>query len=268
MAKSKRAPIEFSATSLMGAFEAALNWTTEVDEGGIFWFRGVNDANFDLEPGAYWRKDYDEFPPLLDLVQEGRAFSEIGELDDWKTYYFAQHNGIPTRLLDWTESFSAALFFALDGWNGETTPCVWVIRPACLNELSTGWYGIVTPEQNKELELWLPRKIKDGSRKATSADRLGNYDSSLPLAIYPRKGNNRMIAQQGTFTVHGTRKIKLNKWIVNRSSQHTAMICKIKLENLSKEKSLAQLTTLGVRRHTMYPDIANYIAYLRDAYQW
>jgi hypothetical protein len=266
--KSKSAVTEFYASSLVHAFELALKWTTTVNDGGRFWFRGINNMLFELEPGAYWREDYDELPPLLDFVQEGRAYADIGELDDWKTYYFAQHSGIPTRLLDWTESFSAALFFALDGWDGKTTPCVWIIRPECVNKLSVKWDGIITPEQNKELELWLPQPIKTGAKKITTKDGKWIYDSSKPLAIYPRKGNNRIIAQQGTFTVHGTEHLKLNEWIVKRTSKHSELICRVILKDLPKEESLRSLQMLGIRRHTMYPDLANFILYLRDAHGW
>src|SRR5579863_2893460 len=101
MAGPSNAVTTLSANSLVQAFETALTWTTKVNDGGTFWFRGVNNADFELQPGAYRRSDYDEFRPLLDFVQEGRAYADVGELSDWKTYYLAQHHGIPTRLLDW-----------------------------------------------------------------------------------------------------------------------------------------------------------------------
>ena len=128
---AKRALKEFHAESLAEAFEVTLKWTTQVKDGGIFWFRGVKDSSLELEPGAYWRSSYEEFGPLIDFVQGGGAFTTVGNLREWKTYYLAQHHGIPTRLLDWSESFSAALFFALDNWKGRSTPCIWVVRPEC-----------------------------------------------------------------------------------------------------------------------------------------
>lgn len=35
--------------------------------------------------------------------------------NDWNKYFLMQHYGIPTRLLDWTESALVALYFSISG---------------------------------------------------------------------------------------------------------------------------------------------------------
>ena len=253
--------------SITEAINKAMDWIKPSDQEDFWWYRGVNDSKLELLPGAYWRKGYDEKRSLLDFVQEGRAYAHIGELDDWRTYYLAQHHGVPTRLLDWTESFLSALFFAIDGWNGKTVPCVWILRPGLLNKLSINWRGIVTPEQNKELEMWLPTKIRTGPKSIAHKEG-GSYDSRLPIAIYPRKENARIVAQQGTFTVHGTEPLKLNEWIYQRHRNPKSILCRIDLTGLTREIALAQLSALGARRHTVYPDIDSYVGYLKQKHGW
>ena len=252
----------------MQAFEASMDWIKTHPNAGYFWFRGVNNIAHSLLPSAHWRKDYQEWEPLLDFVQEGRAYAPVGELDDWRTYYLAQHHGIPTRLLDWTESFLAALFFALDRWDGQTTPGVWILRPELLNEISISWQGIVTPEQNRELDIWLPSAIRRGPVMKTTIDGKYIYDNKLPLAIYPRKENARIVAQQGTFTVSGTEIVELDHWIGSRHKNPKSVICRIDLERMDRESTLHQLSALGARRHSMYPDVTNYVEYLKQKHRW
>jgi len=50
-------------------------------------------------------------------------FKRMGHIhhndEDWNLLFTMQHHGVMTRLLDWTESFAVALFFAYDNWNSE-----------------------------------------------------------------------------------------------------------------------------------------------------
>ncbi|MBK7926716.1 MAG: FRG domain-containing protein [Bryobacterales bacterium] len=254
-----------TAGSLMEAFEAAMAWMGPEFGNQHYWFRGVTNRSFGLTPGAYWRQEYDELENLIYLVQEGRSYCQVGELDDWRTYYLAQHHGIPTRLLDWTESFTSALFFALDGWDGETTPCVWIVRPDLLNEQSISWRGVITPEQNKELNIWLPRSIAQGRKRIQSEGYW--YDNGLPVAIYPRRENARVIAQQGTFTVHGTEREGLEEWVLSFENPNE-VLHRVDLEGIDGTAVMGQLRALGVKRHFIYPDVDNYVKHLRQVFGW
>ena len=191
---------QYTADTLIQALSFAQGWMKANASEDICWFRGVTDASLSLLPSAYWRTGYDEFQTLLQFSQEGRAFADVGEVDDWRTYYLAQHNGIPTRLLDWTENFITALFFATDGLKDGTNPCVWIVRPTQVNKLSLSWPGLISPERNDEVNAWMPTRIAAGPSKITTKDGQWVYDNSRPLALYPRKNNARMVAQQGTFT--------------------------------------------------------------------
>jgi FRG domain len=58
------------------------------------------------------------------------------ETDQW--LFLAQHVGLPTRLLDWTESSLVGLYFALQ----YSKPVVWMLDPFALNrecETPGGW---------------------------------------------------------------------------------------------------------------------------------
>ena len=65
------------------------------------------------------------------------------KLEDGELYELMQHYAVPTRLLDWTEGASIALYFAIrmrvfgkQELPTEKIPCVWMLNPSWLNHKS------------------------------------------------------------------------------------------------------------------------------------
>jgi len=96
------------------------------------------------------------------------------------------------------------------------------------------------------------------------------YDSANPIALYPRKNNARLIAQQGTFTVHGTLRVALDSWITEKApTSHHRLICKIVFSRkLKSDTVMAELADLGLRRSTIYPDLQNFVLEMKERQGW
>ena len=124
-----------------------------------------------------------------------RAGNLLGAgLSSWDILFLMQHHGVPTRLLDWTESLGAALFFALSNAGADID--IWMLDPYTLN--------FQTCKNPEILDV-------DADFHATYFDYFIKAKDPTPpewdtaVAIYPRRQNPRLASQHGVFTLHSKR---------------------------------------------------------------
>ena len=110
-------------------------------------------------------------------------FREFEPKNDWDLLALAQHHGLPTRLLDWTFSALAALWFAVRN----------------LPEKK---------DNGKDFEngvVWVLCAIVDDFRLDTKHS--GPFDNKSRTRIFrPKAISPRIVAQSGVFTVHRLQK--------------------------------------------------------------
>ena len=182
--------------------------------------RKFGHAKTEAEKDAFLRSERSNFE-----VFKARAISHVTDHNytDWHWLTLAQHYGVATRLLDWTDNPLVSLYFAT---LHATTP---EGKPAFLDE--------------------------DGAVYIAHPSTLYVADSSSPFAnekhglFYAPHLNQRLIAQGAVFTVHK------NPW---EEFDDKHIIWKVRITASFKKDLVTTLPRYGFSRRTMYADFDSF----------
>lgn len=238
------------------------SWSQNDTGGEGLWFRGVKRMSHALLPGAYWRKQCDEESIFLSFKAAAPSYVIYRPGNDWDWYVLGQHYGLPTRLLDWTESPLIAFYFALTEEGGKCItpdstdpPGVWIIDPVNLNKATQGSDNacLFIPDE-KRLKYWLPAQCGRGKQVQALPEHLDLIDNSSPVAIFPFRDNPRLVAQRGVFTVHGINELPIDEvYRVNKSTDGSK-ITKILIDPDACSRLLRDLRTMGINQTMLFPE--------------
>jgi hypothetical protein len=242
----------------------------DVRENEDWWYRGQASTHklrpslfrlleqkfteIDGDPKSIYELEYDLYFEFSCL---GPGMQETG-LSSWDKLFYMRHHGLPTRLLDWTESLGIAIFFALSSASrtGEGLPVIWVLNPARLNELVL----------EVDRDLYSPRYLGydwENDEEWDYEDFLifasGKFDWEGPVAIYPEQKNPRMRSQHGLFTIFGEIVEPLEK-------QFPEVLRSVEIPEVAIPAAHEFLDEAGIDESVVYPDLDGFVAAMLGRY--
>ncbi|MFK5895149.1 MAG: FRG domain-containing protein [Pseudomonadota bacterium] len=200
-------------------------------------------------------KDYSLLPKALRLDEAGnrkyskrviRGFLDQFKIDsyqymenpwdikndiEWMLY--AQHYGIPTKLMDFTTSHIISLLFAVENSfqdESEDDSIVYFLNPTALNN-----------------------KIKLQSQIINISDdsKISSEGHDGPFVVQGRKLNSRINAQKGLFVLFQDDDSALNKGLDD------LFLRKLKINGEYKKNILASLYSMGISFTHIYPELTS-----------
>ena len=207
-----------------------------------YWYRGQPDASKSLVPSLHRCYSRD------DERQMNRTFMRLAperyprcpaddRIDEWMC--LMRHYGLPTRLLDWTESPLIAAFFAVSlGVNGaEADAVVWMLSPARLNA-AFGFEDRVWPMGSAAARTLLAPAFEEAPEPPAPV-----------LAVEGKVIDPRMSFQLSKFTIHG------EETPLETRPGAEMYLSKFVIPARSKPDFRVQLWQLGIRPSTIFHDI-------------
>ena len=219
------------------------------DERNIWW-RGHAHNSWALVPKIGRKHPEEEQNLSLRFINKTRVrYSKSPAKGDWGSWLFlAQHYGLPTRLLDWTESPLVALYFACCGteyYNESGT--VWACIPGKLSGCEIGEETIQVIG-NDLVDLICGAAF---SRSAAEEDKTKKI-----LPILTDHFDLRHLVQSSCFTIHGY------FTPLNKLPNCENFLARIEIPSSCKGMLLETLEFLEIHRAHLFPDLENLSSHL------
>jgi hypothetical protein len=236
------------------------------------WFRGCRKAKYRLLPSMY-RHDTRKTAAQLTAAEQRvmdrfRARSlpygtRDFATDPWELLFCMQHHGVPTRLLDWSESPLVGLYFALMPASRnpgrasaveKSDAAVWILDPVAWNQ-----HGIRMHD-----------KAFDGGILSYTASAADSYKPGediskmyeYPVAIHGCYNSPRIVAQRGVFTVFG-RHIRPMETQHRNGRFDVAALTKVVIRATRLAAYREALLSNGLTESAVFPDLDGLAAELR-----
>jgi hypothetical protein len=216
-------------------------------------FRGQADAVWGLSPSVHrgYTSQQERYLTNEFRVRARSRYFSCPVSNDYPGWLaLMQHYGLPTRLLDWTYSPLIAAFFALHpdyvipACSAKRDACIWALDARKLNQ-SQGFEPLIFPLDASSYEPLIVPAFKN-------REELNTVGAAMAIEHDPR-----IQLQQGAFTIHSCRTP------IDAMEGAGEWLHKLVIANGAIPRLFEELTLLGVRKYSLFPDLSALTSELR-----
>ncbi|MBU0754888.1 MAG: FRG domain-containing protein [Planctomycetes bacterium] len=210
--------------------------------GQHLWWRGQAQQTWDLTPVLY-QKGFAANEHNLALLFLNKAkvrYSKCPEADDRRSWLLLMHQyGLPTRLLNWSESVLVAAYFAVSEKKFmDETGTLWGLEPTKLNEAQDERKRIMLHQDESVCHLF------NAAFEPEAAVRDGKT-----FAILTDQTDVRQVVQFSTYTIHGS------QVPINKMNHMEKFLVEYEIPASAKPHLLQSLELLGIKKSFLFPDL-------------
>ena len=237
----------------------------------LYVFRGMDDAKWSLATSLERlsrKPDTDTILIEKSLIRSFRKYASAGTFDqksEWYVLAVAQHNGLPTRCLDWTASPLVAAHFACgcEGYKNDDG-AIWCLHLPILREINE---GNVPHEASLRGVAW----VYDThllERGFTDLDALDNNAGlgELMLLWEPPSLDARIANQYGLLSIMNSPTKSQNAFLETHSNDHPGLVLRIVVDAKAKSEIRDMLDQNAISERTLFPGLPGLCDWLRRRY--
>ena len=202
------------------------------------------------------------------LVRSFRKYASAGTFDEkteWYVLAVAQHNGLPTRVLDWTASPLVAAHFACgEEAYKKDDGAIWCLHAGILREINEqsnpgagSLRGISWVYDTRLLE-----------RSFADLSALDSSHSSGPLMLLwePPSLDSRIANQSGLLSIMNNPDESQNAFMHTHSKKSPDLVLRIVIEAKAKSEIRDMLDQNGISERTIFPGLPGLCDWLKRYY--
>ncbi len=224
------------------------------------WWRGQGNEAWDLVPQVHRIRDRGaDYETHITRRFQQRAPSRYPDCPVGSEYarwlFLMQHHGLPTRLLDWSESILVSAYFAA---TGSTTAAqdgaIGAIDPFLMNAINGAKLGSGATE-----ELLQPQHLFAIDLIETAFGvKLHSPPNKEVFALVTEEIDPKMMMQLSAFTIHGT------PAPLNEHREADRFLIKLVMPMDAKRQVAQELRRAGIRESTLFPHLFHLAADLKQ----